>query len=159
MNKREGYETIQICSLVIDALEKLDSPQFASRQTFFQTDNLWKIEIRQACEQVIEHYRSIRLLVEAGLTRPAAALSRNVHECYIRFDFLGDNEAELRDWTEWQMTRDYYFARDSLLYDPGMNAEQKQRFQEDINTIQTLLDGIPERRGNTWKSAGVMLAP
>ena len=50
-----------------------------SPETFFEQSNLWSEEIRNTCGQVIEYYKH-STLVDQGLVRPAAALSRSISE-------------------------------------------------------------------------------
>lgn len=110
-----SFRTVdEICGRVEEALKGLPSPEPTSREAMLATDYLWRLEIFWTCGQVIEHYRSVRLLIDQGLHRAAAALSRSIHESKIRFEYLVHNEGELLDWFEWQWSRDYHQFKDEL---------------------------------------------
>ena len=148
-----------VCTAAEDVLSELPGWTMASCDEFFESDNLWRVEIQSTCSQIIEHYRGILLLIDQGLPRPAAALSRSIHEACFRFDYLVDNEHEVRDWTEWQLNQDYHSLSDSLQYDTGFYAETK-RVQEEIKKrFADLLGGPPaKRRPHPWKDTSIIFA-
>ena len=146
-----------LCARVEDALKGLPGPEPTSLEELFATDSLWKLEVLWTCSQVIEYFRSIKLLIDKGMNRPAAALSRSVHECNIQFDYLVDNEDQLRDWVEWQLTRDYHQLHDALHYDDGISTGAVRSPREDMTSIEILLGKVPEKQSPPWKSPGEML--
>ena len=156
----ETYSTdavAELCVRVEQALQDLPGPDRTSREAFFATDSLWRMEARSTCEQAIEYVRAIISLLDQGLTRPAAALSRSIHECYIRFEYLLDHEDQLRDWFKWQISRDYHSAQDRWRYDTGLSTSDKQGLQEDMKIMEALLSEVPIKPGDQWKSTGCML--
>ena len=146
-----------LCVRVEEALKDLPGPAVAPREEFFAPHNLWIMEVRFTCEQSIEYVRGILFLLDQGLNRPAAALSRSIYECWIRFEYLLDHEAELRDWFEWQISHDYHSCLERSLYDADLGATDKQGLQEDMNIMEGLLGEVPRKRGHQWKSPGSML--
>ena len=124
---------------------------------FFATDSLWRMEARYTCEQAIEYVRAIISLLDQSLARPAAALSRSIHECYIRFEYLLDHEDQLRDWFKWQISRDYYSTQDRWCYDQRLSTSDKQGLQEYMKTMEDLLGEVPIKPHDQWKSTGFML--
>ena len=102
-------ETIdELRELVRKAKWDLPEPVRTSREEFLEIDNLWNIEIRSTCDQAVQFMGAVNLTIDDGLNRPAAALSRSIHECSIRFHYLSDHEDELPDWFLWQMSHDYH---------------------------------------------------
>ena len=155
MNRHSG--TLEVCTRVENLLNELSKPTMNSPEEFFATDNLWKIEIPSTCEQIIEHYSGILLLTERNLPRPAIALSRSIHEAYFRFEYLADNEHELRDWTEWQMSHDYRRFRESLQYDTELDAETRRGLKERMRQFEDLLGAPPRKLRNQWKATSEIL--
>ena len=78
MNSGDG--TARVCARVNEVLKALPTPTSASREEIFEQRNLWSEEIQSTCHQVIEYYKSILILVGQELYRPAASLSRSIHE-------------------------------------------------------------------------------
>ena len=95
-------ELAEVVTRVKEVLWDLQGPVRTPPEAFFDIDNLWKIEIPSTCRQSIEYVRGVMLLIDQGLNRPAAALSRSIHVCYIRFEYLSDHEEELPDWFHWR---------------------------------------------------------
>lgn len=147
----------ELCDHVEKAIADLPTHYPTTLDEMLDTDYLWELEIFWTCGQVIEHFRSVKLLIEAGLYRPAAALSRSVHESHIRFDYLADNEDQLRDWFEWQWARDYHQFKDELRYDLMLSGENANRLHEDIESIVWLLGKTPGKPSHPWKSVQDML--
>lgn len=147
----------QLCGRVEKALAGLPDQNPTTLDEILDTDFLWKMEVFWTCGQVIEHFRGVRLLIEAGLYRPAAALSRSVHESHVRFDYLVDNEDQLRDWFEWQWARDYHQFKDELNYDSMLSRENSDRLHEDMALIVGLLGKTPRKPSHPWKSVKEML--
>ena len=83
----EGYLSDRMNELFLRvraAIWDLPDPVRTTRDEFFAIDNLWEIEIRSTCDQAVEYVRGVWLLIDEGLNRPAAALSRSIHECWMR---------------------------------------------------------------------------
>ena len=115
--------------------------------------NLWSLEIESTCSQIIQHYRGVWALVDQGLTRPAATLARSIHEAGFRFKYLAENEHELKDWAEWQITQDYQFAKDVLQHDVARyDNETRRSLERAMEQWEHLLGGSPTRRPRPWKS-------
>ena len=157
METNSSEAIAELCSRVEEALKNLPGPDRTSREAFFHPYSLWKMELPATCGQVIEYMRSIILLLNQGLNRPAMALSRSIHECYIRFEYLLDREDELRDWFEWQISRDYHSCCDRLSYDTGLPEEDKQGLWTDKKIMEELLGKVPAKRADQWKSTMTML--
>ena len=104
----------ELCRRVREAMWDLPEPMRATRDEFFAIGNLWRIEIHSTCDQAVEYVRGVWLLTDEGLNRPAAALSRSIHECGIRFHYLAENEDELPDWFLWQMSHDYHATLETI---------------------------------------------
>ena len=147
----------ELCLRVEQALKDLPGPDRTSREAFFATDSLWRMEVRFTCDQAIEYVRAIILLLDQGLTRPAAALSRSIHECFVRFEYLLDHEDQLCGWFKRQISRDYHSAHDRWRYDTGLSAADNQGLQEDMKIMEALLGEVPIKPGDQWKSTGSML--
>ena len=125
----------------------------ASRAEYFTPDNLWSLEIESTCNQIIEYHWGVWALVNRGLSRPAAALAKSIHEACFRFKYLAENEHELQEWAEWQINQDYHFARDSLQYDVALDDTETRRSLEcAMERCKQLLGGPPTRRPHPWKS-------
>ena len=153
-----SFRTVdELCGRIEEALKGLPIPEPTSREEMLATDYLWRLEIFWTCGQVIEHYRSVRLLIDQGLHRAAAALSRSIHESKIRFEYLVHNEGELLDWFEWQWSRDYHQFKDELRYDIMLSGETPNRLHEDIHSIVGLLGKVPRKPSHPWKSVKEML--
>ena len=146
-----------VVARVKDALWEFPGPVHRPREEFFAVDNLWTIEIPSTCRQAIEYVRSVMLLIDQGMNRPAAALSRSVHECYIRFEYLAAHEDELPDWFAWQISRDYHAACDTLRDFGGLSQAHKQHLQGIIEDIKDLLREAPSKSKGQWKGTGYML--
>ena len=102
MHDRLSDPVEEVRELVRKAKWHLPEPVRTSREVFFDIDNLWKIEIRSTCDQAVEFMGGVVLTINDGLNRAAAALSRSIHECCIRFHYLSHHEDELPDWFRWQ---------------------------------------------------------
>ena len=150
-------ELAQVVTRVKEVLWDLPGPVYTPPHAFFDVDNLWKIEIPSTCRQAIEYVRGVMLLIDEGMNRPAAALSRSVHECYIRFEYLSSHEDELPDWFEWQMSREYHAASDTQRHFDRLPAAHVGRQQERMEEIEVLLGRAPSKPNNQWKSAPSML--
>ena len=146
----------EVCRLAEEVLKELE-PKGVPHARFFELDNLWRIEIWGTCQPVIEHCLSILSLNEQGLARPAAALSRGVHEAQIRFEFLADNEHELRSWMEWLISQEYHRCREHLQFDSGVHPDFDRDAEDLMVYMESLLGGPPKKTFFPWKSAGVML--
>ena len=148
---------VELCAWVDQALKDLPNPEPTSREELLSHDYLWRLEIYLTCGQLVEYFRSIKLLISEGLYRPAAALSRSVHECTVRFDYLANNENELRDWIEWQWSRDYHQYHDELRYGDVLGAERAWVLQERMKSIVFLMGEAPPKRNHPWKRLSDML--
>ena len=149
--------TRDVCTYVEDFLDELPKPTMNCPGEFFATVNLWLIEIPSTCGQIIEHYRAILLLIDRKLPRPAMALSRSIHEAYFRFEYLCDNEHELRDWTEWQMSHEYHRFRESLQYDREVDPETRRSLERRMRQYEVLTGGTPKKFPYQWKSSREIL--
>ena len=144
---------LDLCAATEHILYQIPLRVAVSNEEFFATGNLWGLEIESTCSQIIQYHRGVRALIGQGLSRPAATLARSIHEACFRFKYLAENEHELKDWTEWQITQDYKFARDSLQYDVADNDTETRRILEGaIERWEHLLGGPPTRRPHPWKS-------
>ena len=150
MNREEG--TAQVCERVGEVMKALPLPKDSSPAEVFTQQNLWSLEIRSTCGQVIEHYNAILTLVNQDFLRPAAGLSRNIHEACFRFEYLTLNKGQLTDWTEWQMSRDYHFCEDFLQYETAAKASTKAEFTKQKTELEVLMGAPPSRRGPSWKT-------
>ena len=159
----EDYFTDRIddlCVRVKKAMRELPDPVRTCREEFFAIDNLWRIEIRSTCEQAVEYFRSVGLLIDEGLNRPAAALSRSIHECRIRFHYLANNEDELPAWFKWQISYDYHAILDFLChYSAQSSADEEayRRLQQELKDVEDFLGEVPSKPTFPWKSPRSML--
>ena len=157
----EGYLSDpieELRELVRKAKWNLPKPVRMSREAFFDIDNLWKIEIRSTCDQAVEFMGGVVLTINDGLNRPAAALSRSIHECWIRFHYLSDHEDELPDWFRWQMSHDYHATLDTLRKYEAADADDDQtlqRLQENNRAVKDFLGEEPPKRPHPWKGAHI----
>ena len=152
----QNHELERLCTLVESALDGMRRRRLSPSE-FWEPDNLWEWEISNTCTQILECYRGILVLAAGNLSRPAAALSRSIHEAYIRFVYLTDREDELRDWFEWQMIREYHSARESLEYDQFISADRREEYRYVMSNIHTLLEMPPTKRRFPWRPIGDML--
>ena len=149
-----------LCERIKEVLWEFPEPVRTPKDGYFAIDNLWKIEIRSTCEQAVEYVRAIRLLIDDGLDRPAAALSRSIHELRIRFHYLSAHEEELPDWFNWQISHDYHATLDILkcgVVQTAGNERGRQRLCEEIRDIEGFLGEVPVKRNYPWKGARSML--
>ena len=156
MNSGDG--TARVCARVNEVLKALPTPTGASREEMFEQRNLWSEEIQSTCHQVIEYYKSILILVGQELYRPAASLSRSIHEACFRLEYLSRNKSELRDWMEWQMNRDYYFIKDFLQYETAVSGSSKRNLEEQLRVLVAVMGGPPDKRKFPWRSTGKILS-
>ena len=156
MNCSDG--TAKVCARVTDVLKALPTPTSASREEIFEQRNLWSVEIQNTCYQVIEYYKSILILVGQELYRPAASLSRSIHESCFRLEYLSRNESKLRDWIEWQMSRDYHFIKDFLQYETTVSDSSKRNFEQQMKDLVAAMGGPPKKRKFPWTSTGQILS-
>ena len=140
MNSGDG--TARVCTRVNEVLKALPTPTGASREEIFEQRNLWSEEIQSTCHQVIEYYKSILILVGQELHRPAASLSRSIHEACFRLEYLSRNKSELRDWMEWQMNRDYYFIKDFLQYETAVSGSSKRNLEKQLRVLVAVMGGL-----------------
>ena len=118
---------------------------------FFDLGNIWKKEVWGTGLAIIEFYRSILLLTEQNLLRPAMALSRSVDEAYCRLEYLSDREDELRDWFEWLCSHEYHQLCEHLLHDTGLNPAADQDAREAVDDIESLMGATPPKRKYPWR--------
>ena len=144
---------LDLCAATEHILYQIPFRAAASREEYFATGNLWSLEIESTCNQIIQYYRGVWALINQGLSRPAATLARSIHEACFRFKYLADNEHELKDWTKWQITQDYQFARDSLQHDVADDdTETRCSLERTMERWEHLLGGPPTRSPHPWKS-------
>ena len=146
--------------LVRKAKWHLPEPVRTSREAFFDIENLWKIEIFSTCDQAVEFMGGVILTINDGLNRPAATLSRSIHECCIRFHYLSEHEDELPDWFLWQIGHDYHATEDTLRkYEAAGAADDQnlQRLREANQDVKDFLGEEPPNRSHPWKSPRSML--
>lgn len=153
-----GDGTAEVCARVNKVLKALTTPPSVSREEFFGQRNLWSIEIQSTCYQVIEYYKSILILVGQDLYRPAAALSRSIHEACFRLEYLSRHKSNLRDWMEWQMSRDYHFIKDFLQYETTVTDSSKRNFEEQMKDLVAALGCPPKKRKFPWRSTDHILS-
>ena len=145
-------EVLTVCEGVEQVLKELPEVTRTGHEEFFRTDNLWRLQIQSTCEQVQEYYDSVWTLAGRPLLRPAAALSRSIHEASIRLEYLNHHESELADWWKWQITRDYFFCDDQLFYDE-LSPLSRVLLTKDRSRCEQLLGNRPQKRVNpSWKS-------
>ena len=150
----------ELRELVRKAKWRLPEPVRTPREAFFDIDNLWKIEIRSTCDQAAEFMGGVVLTINDGLNRAAAALSRSIHECWIRFHYLSDHEGELPDWFRWQMSHDYHATIDTLRKYEAAGAtddQTLQRLRKANEDVKDFLGEEPPKRPHPWKSPVSML--
>ena len=143
---------LDLCVTTEHILYQIPLRGAASREEYFATGNLWSLEIESTCSQIIQYHRGVWALVNQGLPRPAATLARSIHEACFRFKYLAENEHELKDWEEWQITQDYQFAKDSLQHDFADDTEVRRSLERAMGEWEHLLGGPPARRSHPWKS-------
>ena len=146
-----GAGTARVCARVNEVLKALPTPTGASREEIFEQRNLWSEEIQNTCHQVIEYYKSILILVGQELYRPAASLSRSIHEACFRLEYLSRNKSELQDWMEWQMNRDYYFIKDFLQYETAVSGSSKRNLEKQLRVLVAVMGGPPDKRKFPWR--------
>ena len=146
-------EILDLCAAAEHILYQIPLRAAPSPEEYFAMGNLWSLEIESTCSQIIQHYRGVWALVDQGLTRPAATLARSIHEAGFRFKYLAENEHELKDWAEWQITQDYQFAKDVLQHDVARyDNETRRSLERAMEQWEHLLGGSPTRRPRPWKS-------
>ena len=65
MNRGDG--AAKVCARVNEVRKALPRPRRgATREEFSAQRNLWSVEIQSTCDQVIEYYEGILLLVDQG---------------------------------------------------------------------------------------------
>ena len=144
---------LDLCAATERVLYQIPLGAAASSEEYFGTGNLWSLEIESTCSQIIQYHRGVWALINEGLSRPAATLARSIHEACFRFKYLAENEHELKDWEEWQITQDYHFARDSLQHDVADNdTVTRSSLERAMEEWEYLLGGPPTRRPHPWKS-------
>lgn len=150
----------QLSLRVREALREIPDYVRQPKDEYFAIDNLWKIEITSTCKQAVEYLRAVILLTDEGLDRPAAALSRSLHELFIRFRYLSEYENELPDWFFWQISRDYYATVDTLnhtVVQDERDEKARHGLQRELRDIKYFLGEVPKERNFPWKSARNML--
>ena len=151
-------EVLTVCEGVEQVLKELPEVTRTSHEEFFETGNLWRCQIQSTCVQVQEYYDSVWTLADRRLLRPAAALSRSIHEMSIRLEYLNHQEGFLADWWTWQITRDYFFFADQLRYDE-LSPLNRVLQNKGKSECQKLLGAQPQKRGGpSWKSTSEMIA-
>lgn len=150
------HAVTEVCARGQEVLKELQ-PQGVPHAEFFEMDNLWRIEIWGTCQPLIECYQSILLLTDQRFLRPAAALSRSVHEAHIRFEYLADNEHELRSCIEWQMSRAYHRNLDYLRYDAGLHPQSDREARALKRDFEALLGRRPKKPPYPWRGNAMML--
>ena len=146
-------EILDLCAATERILYQIPLRAASSPEEYFAMDNLWSLEIESTCSQIIQYHRGVWALVDQGLSRPAATLARCIHEAAFRFKYLAENEHELKDWAEWQITQDYQFAKDSLQHDmAGYDTETRSNLERAMEQWEHLLGGPPTWRPRPWKS-------
>lgn len=150
--------TATVCTQVNQVLKALPPPTRALGEEIFVQRNLWSVEIQNTCYQVIEYYKSILLLVDQELYRPAASLSRSIHEACFRLEYLSRNGIELRDWMEWQMSRDYHFIKDFLQYESAVSCSIKRNYEEQMKDLIAAIGRPTKKRKFPWKSTDQILS-
>ena len=144
---------LDLCAVTERILHQIPLRATGSREEFFTTANLWTLEIESTCSQIIQYHRGVWALINEGLFRPAATLARSIHEACFRFKYLAENEHELRDWEEWQITQDYQFARHSLQHDlANDDTETRRSLERAMAEWEQLLGGQLMRRPHPWRS-------
>ena len=63
----------------------------------------------------------------------------------------------MRDWFEWQWSRDYHQFKEELRYDNMLSADKSRRLHYDARSIELLLGKVPPKRNHPWKSTRKML--
>ena len=144
-------EVVKVCESVKQVLKELPEIAHTNREEFFETGNLWRYQIQSTCLQVQEYYDSVWTLAGRGLLRPAAALSRTIHETSIRLEYLKNQEGSLADWWTWQITRTYFFIADQLRHDE-LNPLSRVLLRKDKSKCEKLLGEPPPKNCRTpWK--------
>ena len=139
-----------LCLDVEMALDELRM-RILSPAEFWDPVNLWEWEISNTFGQIFGCYRAILLIAKHGIARPAAALSRSIHEAYIRFVYLIRNEWELKDWFEYNLSVQYHSAQDTLTYDPIPNDDHEEEYRTVIDNVELLMERRPKRRKFPWR--------
>lgn len=143
---------------VAQVLNELPEVTRTSHEDFFETSNLWRCQVQSTCVQVREYYDSIWILAERGLLRPAAALSRSIHESSIRLEYLNYQEGSLEDWWKWQIKRAYFFFDDQLRYDELSSLNRVLR-NKDKCEYEKLLGVRPTKNvAPQWKKTKELIA-
>ena len=144
---------LDLCAVTEHILYQIPLRAAASREGYFATGNLWSLEIESTCSQIIQYHRGVWALINQELNRPAATLARSIHEACFRFKYLAENEHELRDWAEWEITQYYYSAKDSLQHDvPDDHTELRSILEKAMEDWEHVLGGPPTRRPHPWRS-------
>ena len=150
---------LTLCRAASDVVDNLVPPVGASRETYFSDENLWRLEIDTVCSLVHEYYSGVLVCLQQHLDFPAAALTRSIHEVCFRFKYLAENERELRDWEEWQLTQDYHMLRTFLEHDleflnPNGDKEFVHTLHGNMAALDDLLGGPPPPRRHPWRTTG-----
>lgn len=160
MEEQRTDQIDQLCLRVREALREIPDYVRQPKDEYFAVDNLWKIEIPSTCKQAVEYLSAIILLTDDGLDRPAAALSRSLHELFIRIRYLSEYEKELPDWFSWQISHDYHATVDTLKHNVVRNDRDEQARHDllrELRDIEHFLGKAPKERSFPWKSARHML--
>ena len=149
----------ELYALCLDVETELDElrKRVLSPAEFWDPANLWEWEISNTFGQILGCYRAILLIAENGITRPAAALSRSIHEAYIRFVYLTRNEWELKDWFDYNLSVQYHHAQDTLTYDPVPNEDHEEEYRTVIDNVELLMECQPKRRTFPWRPMRLLL--
>ncbi len=146
------FEVLKVCTMANEVLEELPALQGPSHDEYLDPKNLWNLEIRSTCPQVMQFYRATLVLVDIGMFEPAAALTRSINEAAYRFRYLEANESELPDWTKWQMRKNFHLIRNSLRYDSHAYPDDLREILEARLTLfEQVLGGKPTLPPTTWR--------
>ena len=145
-------EINELCSYAGLILETIPSWSAASREEFFEENNLWSLEVESVVTLTIQYYRAVSSLTLQNLGQPAAALARSIHEACFRFKYLVENEQELKDWVEWQIAQDYKLVSDTLQHDPSFDDETRNSLNQKLKVWEYLLGGPPKGHRDSWRN-------
>ena len=139
-----------------DLILARDMPELDAER-FWETRNLWEFAVRVAWTKGQIFYRGVLSECKQDRSEPAANLWRSLSEITDTVAYWCDHEDQVKDWVEWGFSREYYWRKDMLDYDP-VDSTVISILESQQDSIMRCLGGIPAKRSDTWKSRNELLS-